>query len=448
MAKVLFIQPNYGTTQFKNIPIAQVTLGTILINEGNEIKILDRNIDFRDSTLKAILKEFKPDIVGMTSITGPMLIDIANIAKVVKDNSNSLVIVGGIHATLDPLCFLNLKTVDYVVRGEGEIVMIEMCKLIDKGKRDFSKLNNVNFNKSNPPIDINKFPVPDYNLVDVKKYPLIMFITSRGCPWGNCTFCYNARPGYAKNPLRMYNTENTLKMILPIIEKYNIKEFEIGDDNFGVPNKRTFEVCKALEKYKVAFHIFQRTDLVREDLMIALKKAGCWSMQFGFESGSQRILDLLKKGATIEQSINAIKMAKKHGIFIDGSFMVGIPGETMEDINKTIDFIKKYKPDSVDAKILIPYPGTEIYYDCIKNGKITAPKNLKEWSSFFSKKEGSINVSDIPTKTLLETIARLNKKDPLVYFKKFKKLVFSGHANYIKLKLKDIIFKKLGIKKV
>jgi anaerobic magnesium-protoporphyrin IX monomethyl ester cyclase len=448
MAKILFIQPNYGTTQNKNIPIAQVTLATLLNSRGHETKILDRNLDSSDTHLKYLLKSFNPDIVGMTSMTGPMLLDLAHVSRIVKENSSSLVIVGGIHATLEPQCFLNLKTIDYVVRAEGEIALLQICKLLDNGKKNFSKLNNVNFNKLNPPINLNDYPVPDYDLVDVKKYPLIMFVTSRGCPWGKCTFCYNSWTSCKNNPLRMYNAENTLKMMTPIIEKYNLKEFEVGDDNFGLPNKRTFQVCKELSRYNVAFHIFQRVDLMQDNLVVALKRAGCWSMQFGFESGSQRILDLMKKGTTIKQNEQAIKIAKKHDIFIDGSFMVGIPGETMRDIEETVSFIKRNKPDSVDAKILIPYPGTEIYKKCVEAGKITAPKTLEDWSAFFSKKEGRINVSDIPTDVLLKVITQLNKKSSLIYLKKFKKLLFSGHSRYIKLKAREIAMKKLGYKNI
>jgi radical SAM superfamily enzyme YgiQ (UPF0313 family) len=385
-------------------------------------------------------------------MTGPMLKDINYVTKLLKEHTDIPIIVGGIHATLEPKSLLDMKSIDYIIRGEGELVILEIAKIIDKRKtthKNILKLKNINYNPVRPFINMNDFPIPDYNLIDVKKYPLIMFVTSRGCPWGKCTFCYNCWGKKGENaPLRMYNAKNTIELITNVLTKYNIKEFEIGDDNFGLPSKRTFKVCRELEKYNIAYHIFQRTDFTQDRLMKALKKSGCWAMQFGLESGSQRILDILQKGTTVNQNAKAIKQAKKYGIFVDGSFIVGVPGETRGDINMTMDFIRKYKPDSVDAKILIPYPGIKIYEDCIEKGKIKRPTTLKEWENFYSKKVGTLNMSDIPTDILLKTINKLNTKSWIMFFKKFETLLLSGHLSYIKHKTKKIMLQKIGFHKI
>lgn len=441
MAKVLLIQPIYDIAHLNSppwIPLALVTLGTIVREKGHKIMIFDRNIEKNDSRLIETIKGFDPDIVGLTAYTGRTLIDVMKISKITKENSKAIVVVGGVHASLEPESLFKYEFIDYAVRGEGELALLDMCNLIDKGKKDFSKIPNVNLNPMRPFINLNDFPLPDYGLIDIKKYPVTTFCTSRGCP-GRCKFCYNdyywGRMG--KKCVRMYNTENTIKMITNVLDKYKIKEFTIADDNFASLSKRTFDVCNALSKYgkDIIFQCFLRADYAYDKILFALKKAGCWSIQFGIESGNQRILDFIQKDTTVEQNALALKKCKKFGIHTDASYMIGLPTETIKDMEKTVDFIKKNKADTMIVKKYAPFPGTEMFEYCVKKGLIKQPEKLEDWTKF-AIDEIEPNVSEIPTPLLMKTINELNKKDYFIFGKKALKLLLAGHFKYVLFKLK------------
>ncbi len=447
MAKILFIQANYDIDNPQDytpwMPLALIELATLLKEKNHGVKILDRNLFFNNAGLIRILKNFNPDIVGMTCYTSPVIKDIKQISKIVKENSNALVIIGGVHAALEPKSLLDFPYIDYIVKGEGEYPLLEICELIDKKKADkknILKIENINHNEMRPFINLTELPIMDYDLIDVKKYPVATFYTSRGCP-GRCRFCYNLG-----RKLRFYDTEKTIQMITQVLDKYHIREFTIADDNFANLSNRTTKICNSLSKYNAIFHIFLRVDQTFDKVMKNLKKAGCWSIQFGFESGSQRVLDFINKDTTIQQNINAVKQCRKYKIFVDGSFMLGLPTETIKEMNETVSFIKKYKPDSVDIKVYKPYPSTELYEYSIANKLMERPKTLEEWENFCDLKEGYPNVSKIPTPLLLKTVNHLSKTSSSIYFKKAILLLANRHFNYTLFKTKQIIKNKLGLK--
>ena len=447
MAKILFIQANYDLNHLGEsppwMPLALVELATYLRENGHEVKLLDRNINYDNNLLLKYLKNFNPDIVGMTCYTSPVIKDIKQISKITKENSNALVIIGGIHATLEPKSLLDFPYIDYIIRGEGEETLLEICNLSDSkrlNKKNILKIKNVNYNRLRPILDLTSLPAPDYSLLEIKRYPITTFYTSRGCP-GRCRFCYNLG-----RRLRFYDTNKVIETMSSVLGKYHIKEFTIADDNFANLGKRTETICNELSKYNAIFHIFLRVDQTYNKVMSNLKKAGCWAIQFGFESGNQRILDFIHKDTTIEQNANAIKQCKKYGIFVDGSFMIGLPTETTQEMYDTINFIKKYRPDSVDIKVYKPYPSTELAEYAIQKKLFKKPEKLEEWENFCNLKEGNINLSNIPTRLLLENVNRFSKSDYFTYIKKTAILLNNGHYKYVFFKSKNILMQKFGIK--
>ena len=448
MAKVLFIQPNYDISDPNEkipwMPLASVELATYIREKGNHnVKVFDRNVYPKNKTLLEVLKKFNPDIIGMTCYTSTVIKDVKQISKITKENTKAMVLVGGIHATLEPDSLLGYKFIDYIVRGEGEEALLEICNLVDLGKADkknMLKIKNVNHNPLRPILNLGNSPIMDYDLLEVKKYPLATFCTSRGCP-GRCRFCYNQ--GRA---LRFYDADKTIKMITQVLEKYKIREFTIADDNFANLSMRTTKICDALSKYNVIFHCFLRVDQVHDKVMKDLKHVGCWAIQFGFESGSQRVLDFINKQTKLEQNAYAIKQCKKYGIFVDGSFMTGLPTETISEMNETVNFIKKYKPDAVDIKIFKPYPSTDLFDYAVKEGLLRRPQKLEEWEDFCDLKEGNLNVSKIPTDILMKTIKDLSKSSYSTYVKKTALLLKNRHISYVLFKVKNVIKGKLGLK--
>lgn len=444
MARVLFVQGNYDLDLPKTnspwMPLALVELATFVRERGHKVKILDRNLYPEDSLFKKILNNFNPDIVGITCYTSPVIKDVKHISKLTKNNSSSIVVVGGIHATLEPKSLLECPSIDYVVRGEGEFPLLEICELFDKKKAtktNLSKIKNINYNPLRPIINLNALPVPDYDLLEVKKYPIATFCTSRGCP-GRCRFCYNLG-----RQLRFYNTEKVIQMIDSVLSKYNIKEFTIADDNFANLSKRTERICNAISKYDAIFHIFLRVDQTDDKIMMNLKKAGCWSIQFGFETGSQKMLDFLHKDTTIQQNIKAIKQCKKYDIFVDGSFMIGLPTETELELKETIDFIRQNNPSAVDIKIYKPFPSTDLFNYCIKKGLIKKPNSLEDWVKFSSLNKGEPNLSEISLNKLMKTLDLFSKTSNLIYLKKFLILLKKKHYKYVLFKSRDIVKSKI-----
>ena len=443
MTRVLLIQPNYNIdspNQSPWIPIALVELATYIKQYKHEAKILDRNLYSDDEKLKKIILDFKPDIVGMTCYTSLVIKDVLHISKIVKEISNAMVIIGGIHATLEPKSLLDIKHIDYIVRGEGELPLLDICNLIQDGNlKEIKNIQNVNYNQTRPLIDLNTLPIADYDLLEISKYPMITFYTSRGC-MGQCKFCYNKG-----RRLRFYNTENIIKLMTSVIEKYNIKEFTIADDNFATQGERTKRICDALSKYNIIFHCFLRADQAYDEVLQNLKNAGCWGIQFGLESGNQRILDFINKRTTVEQNIKAIQQCKKYGIYAEGSFIIGLPTETEEEMNDTINFIKKYKPDCSNMNCFKPFPHTELFDLCVQEGKITIPQTLEEWIPYCNINAGEPNFSEIPTDKLLEVL-KYTQRSNFLNIKKFFRLIFTGHIDYAIFKLKHKIKGILKIK--
>jgi len=447
MAKVLLIQPNYDISipyRWKSeawMPLALVSLATYIRDKkGHEVKILDRNLYYDNQKFIKLLEKFNPDIVGLTCYTSPAIKDIMQVSKFVKENSKAIVLVGGPHATLEPKSLLDYPYIDYALRGEGEEPLLEICNLIDRKKatkKNILKLKNINYNPMRPFINLNDVPIMDYDLMEVKKYAVTTFATSRGCP-GRCRFCYNLG-----RQLRFYDTEKTIEMMSKVIEKYNIKEFTIADDNFANMSKRTTDICNALSKYNCAFFCFLRTDQVHDKIMSELKRAGCTTIQFGFESGSQRMLDFIRKDNTVEQNAKAIQQCKKYGIFVEGSFMIGLPTETISDLNQTLNFIRKNKMSNVFTKIYKPYPSTELYDYCIKNNLMKKPKTLEEWIEFSNLSEGNINVSPIPTSVLLRAWKLANKHTFLDFLQKGIAMAKRGHINHAFTRFKQLFIDRI-----
>jgi len=421
MAKVLLVQPRYNpklkdnSGEKQGTPTSLIWLATAIKN-NHEVKIFDRNINVSDLDFVNELKNFRPDIMGFTSMTSPILYDIIHLGPIVKKElPSSIIIVGGVHATIEPDSVLNEPYVDYILRGEGDLAFLEFCNVFDKNPKKLGELKNINHNPLREFVKMNELDFPDYGLIDIKEYGQFFIETTRGCP-GKCAFCFNINMwGENGNPcVRTYNTEKTKQLLEEIIEKYGIREFTLADENFTTFKKRSSEVCDFLtKKYKgkINFNIFSRADFFDDFIAKALKKAGCNSIQFGTESGNQRVLDYLQKNIDVKTQFEAYKTCKRNGLFSDASFMLGIPTETIKELQDTVRFIKKHKPDVIGPGIFNPLPGTKIFNDLVMQGKIDKPKTLKEWADWNSANFDMVkhNYSNIPNDILWKTFKDLKR---------------------------------------
>jgi radical SAM superfamily enzyme YgiQ (UPF0313 family) len=454
MARVLLVQPHRDRTQECNDkyapPSSLVYLATA-IEDKHHVRIYDRNVYEDDARFVRYLKEYNPQILGFTAMTSSMLHDLVHLGPIIKKVlPNVTLIVGGVHPTIEPDSVLNEPYVDYIMRGEGEEAFLEFCDVFDKNPKKLKKLKNINKNPLRPFIDLDKLKTPNYGLVEMKKYRQFFIGTSRGCP-GNCSFCYNVgmwgKEGYPC--VRILSVENAKKVFREFIEKYGVKDFTIMDENFITFKDRCIEICKFLEKKykgKINFLIFGRADFIKrnEEALEYLKRAGCHSIQMGSESGSQRILDILNKNIDVKTQGEVFDICRKHKIWSDASFMLGLPTETLEEMRMTKNFIKRYKPDVIDLKIFNPIPGTRIFDDLVKKGVLKRPKTLKEWADWTGDLGGiKHNVSAVPDEHLLrmaKDLWRMNYHNS----SRLKKAIFwikRGRVRYVLRRAKEIIFR-------
>jgi len=391
MSKILFLNPPlpleelYGKLAEGGSelpPLGIAILAAVTRDNGYKTKILDAaalKLNY-EQTVNEILKE-NPNYLAITSVT-ISIFNAAKIAKLIKEkNPNIITIIGGPHLTAVPEETMEkFSEFDIGVIGEAEETIVELLNNLDKNKN----LNNIKGliirNKKKLKItparlfikDLDKLPFPAWDLLpDLLKYyqpaadslnrsPATLLITSRGCP-GQCIFCDRKVFG---NLIRGYSARYVIDMIKYLQKNYGIKDLFIEDDNFLVFKKRTKEICELIinEKIDITFSIMGRVDVIDAEILNLLKKAGCWQINYGLESGSQKILDLLKKGTTVEQNKNAILLTKKAGIKVKGLFMIGNFGETRETIKETLDFIRKIPIDDFHITCYTPLPGADAWY--------------------------------------------------------------------------------------
>jgi len=198
-----------------------------------------------------------------------------------------------------------------------------------------------------------------------------------GCPY-QCTYCV-----VQKTKWRACTVENVINEILRLKNEQGLNCILFKDETFTMDRQRTIDICNELirNKTKIRWYASTRVDKVDYELLQIMREAGCRSLSFGVESGSQKVLDAVKKGTTVEQALNAVKMTKKAGIWVHLGFVVGLPGETEESFKETIAFVRKALPAMAQFNTAVPYPGTKLYDDAVQKGIFDKNINYKQLRS-------------------------------------------------------------------
>jgi anaerobic magnesium-protoporphyrin IX monomethyl ester cyclase len=225
--------------------------------------------------------------------------------------------------------------------------------------------------------NLDSLPFPDRSLLHNEQLyrpaKLAQLMTSRGCPF-ECTFCASV-PLWQRR-VRRRSPAKLLEEVEYVLDRYHIRSFEFWDDTFTTSKKDVLEFCRLINRRypirKPVWKCLTNINCLDEEILDNLKRAGCCSVSIGIESGSDRILKLMKKKITTDQVRRVVKMIKSKGFWIDAFFMVGIPQETEEDIRASIDFIKELQPDTVNLCTFTPYVGTELYRYVVDKGFLTA----------------------------------------------------------------------------
>lgn len=387
--KIALVSCNKGVEP----PIGLVTLATYLKEKENfnNINMVDINFD----KVFAKVMELNPNIICFSSFTMYYALTI-DMAKKIKENLNAPIVLGGTHISTLPQSLE--KCFDIAVIGEGEITLSELLKLYGKKRKfevkDLKQIKGITFFDDDNKLVINERREPIKNLDEIpnldksfinKNYfkktilpngkygRLANMVTARGCPY-RCSFCSTSV--FWGNTVRYHSPEYITKEIEDYVKNYKVKHIIIWDDLFTINLDRLKKFSKLLneKKLKLSFTCEVRADLVTEELCKILKELNVERVGFGFESGSERILKMLKKeSVTIEDNKRAVDLCKKYNFLVEGSLIFASPSEKIEDMKKSIELIRsmiKKKVNNIWTYILTPLPGTEMWEIAKQRGRV------------------------------------------------------------------------------
>lgn len=367
-------------------PLGIASIVAYLKSKGFDASLLDMQALLMDEReLADKLLDIKPDVVGITAMTTtfPSALRAAKITKKVLPGAK--VVLGGVHPTIEPGTTLESRYVDFVVRGEGEVVLEQLMTELENGG-NISQIEGLSYKQNgeiiikskSPLVDINLLPMPDYGSFPVNEYikhnqslrdiRCISVLATRGCPY-TCSFCaVKETMGVrwrAKSPEIVVDELEYLK------NEYDLEGFWFKDSILNMNKKWTSQFCEEIIKRKldIIWQCNTRVDLIREEELKLMVKAGLTELDLGIETGSPDSLKTLKKKVTIQQTKEAVKLAKKY-VKVFGFFMIGIPKETIDDVRMTFDLARELNLDRSTWSIFQPLPGSELYENSLKDGTI------------------------------------------------------------------------------
>jgi len=348
-------------------------------HSDHEVELLDMTVEGIDvSRLKLLASTEGFDVVGITAATLNFPSVIACIETVREACPSARIVLGGPHPTFYPEETAGLPGVDYVVVGQGILVFKELLDRLERGEEPVLPglvphsgpvdERSVEYQV----VDLNTVPFPDRTLIPNRKYfsivtrkrPMTCMITSQGCPY-RCAFCSTPRFG----GMQMRSPEHVLEEVEECA-RLGIREIMFWDEVFTLERGRAAEIADRIAKAHpgLTWDIRTRVDLVDQDLLRRFRRAGCVRIQYGIESGSDRTLKILKKGFTVEQAREAVALTREAGIPVSAGFMLGSPGESEEDIKRTVEFAREIDPDYVQFTVTIPTPYTDLYENALAGG--------------------------------------------------------------------------------
>ncbi|MGA3111415.1 MAG: radical SAM protein [Candidatus Bathyarchaeia archaeon] len=385
-------------------PIGLMYVAAALEKAGFEVQMLDNYLMKKPvSELKQIVTRLNPKIVGITcgSATYKRCIETAKAIKEVLPRCK--IVVGGWHASYVPDSLLENPEIDYVVMGEGENAVTRLATCIVNGNEPQAMAlagvacRRQGKNIKNPPKfieNMDEIPYPARHLLPLELYdrtieylnvkPADVMSIARGCVY-NCGFCETRK--LWGNICRAFTPQRVIGEIKDLQSRYGTKGIYFINDNFTLRKKETLELCNLMvkEKLDLEWVCDTRVDLVNQELLEAMSKAGCKTIWFGVESGSQRILQRIGRNTTLEQIETAFKLCRKNGMQTACSFMLGVPDETLKEMEASLKFAKKLDPDWCIFNIFIANPDSRLYQEVLDSKNYTQLDDFllavktKEW---------------------------------------------------------------------
>jgi anaerobic magnesium-protoporphyrin IX monomethyl ester cyclase len=423
-------------------PLGIMHIGAYLRENLFDVFLFDWSGKALDEPHKRALHQCKPHVVGIT-VTISSSISRAIVVSGWAKEKGAIVVWGGPGPTSLPELCLREAPVDFVVMGEGEETMLDLCRSIEKNT-DCAHVDGIAFLRNGEflimrtrkrILKLDDLPLPMWDgLGDLKKYIIpfsgrnsIPISTSRGCP-NTCTFCYTKKMwGFTWNGKSAERIVEEIEKIMQIEPSVNAISFE--DDLFARDAGRIRSFCRIVKEKKldIIWNCEIRAKDVHAELLREMKEAGCRQILVGVESGSQRILDLIRKGITTDDIKNAFEMIHQAGMDAFAFIMLGLPYETKKELKATENLLKSIRLDGVEFKVYMPYPGTEMFETAKKRGFLE-PSSLIEWDKRSDVLLPAIyerNFSEASAEEIMMMVSRIQKFVRLKnYWKEFSKHPF------------------------
>lgn len=442
MNRILLVAPPFYRlmgSHYNGLPLGIAYIAAVLKERGHLVRLY--NTDYQDSpdyasqrqlfesssSYKAALDDlthpiwseirgniaaFAPDILGITMLT-PNYKSAQTMARIGKAlNPDMRVVVGGAHPTLDPEGTIVRDEFDYLIRSEGEYAFLELVEgqaeeniLGLSWKRD----GRIIHNESRPfidDLDTIPFPCRDSFLNSADHLDVSYVMTGRGCPF-SCSFC--ASPQIWHRTTRLRSVPNVMMELEHIIETINPPLIRFTDDTFNLNQSRTKEICRQIidRRLHMQWVCDARADCLDRESLALMKEAGCVRIKIGVESGSDRILKMIKKGLTREKIIRAVALIKECGIPLTVYLMAGFPQESNDDLRQTIGLAKEVDADYYSLSVLAPYYGTQIWRELEESGR---RQDREHWEYFYHQSQDMI-VSDGLDPMIVNEFLALNERD-------------------------------------
>ncbi|GAX60447.1 Fe-S oxidoreductase [Candidatus Scalindua japonica] len=366
-------------------------IATVLQKNGIDAMVLDADIE--GLTVKEMVESIlsaNPDLVGFSIMTPQLMSALDTSALLKKSRPYLPIVLGGAHisSTLDDT-FSFADCFDFAVYGEGEMTMVEVIKRMKQGKTHeyLNGIQGVIYRdkdgtvRTNPPrpwiADIDTLPPINYKLIDITRYRIptmtgryvVAMLSSRGCPF-KCTFC--DAPTTTGKKVRFHSIKRAVKDIKHNYDNFGVRNFTFRDSTFTVKRSWVVEFCEAVIKsgMKISWRCGTRVNLVDEELLKLMKRAGCHIINFGVESGHPQILNKMKKEVEIDQIYRAHELTRKYGIRTYATFVIGSPGETDETMRATLKVALGIRTSLAMFFIAVAYPGTDMYEKAVEEGVV------------------------------------------------------------------------------
>jgi radical SAM superfamily enzyme YgiQ (UPF0313 family) len=481
--RVLLINPRFqlpiDTRTTPHLGLAY--LAAVSERRGDEVRVFD--MDVEDVKLDDFVREYQPDIVGITSNT-PQVKQGWFAARTIKSVLDVVIVQGGPHVSALPEEAASRPEIDIVARGEGEETWLNLCEVVEHAKRnnpDFKAADlldpanptlagvlgityqtsdgKIRHTHERPAIaDLDALPFPAYHFFKMDRYTSLQpamdaiekgksysIMTSRGCPY-RCTFCSQS---VMAEKWRARSPEGVIKEWRHLVQDLGAQEIGILDDSANINRKRLHDLADLLIQEKlnhVPWILINgiRANLADEDLLRHLKQAGLKRLAFGVETGDEDILESIDKRVTHDQIRAAFKNAKKVGLETVGFFIIGLPGDTEETMEKTIQLACELDPLVANFSMMTPYPGTKVWEQVHRNGGQMLVKDWQDYVFFEGKAryEMGETTASVQEKKWKEAYRRFYLRPHRVMMTLMRKSTWQHFPRTVRMALKIVLPKK------